>query len=246
MNQKPSAKAAIRSLLGAALLSFGIHSATAATFSTINIAPLANDQLDQIQPGYPTGLPVILGGVPFHIEPDGPNIYNSNLDAAFGSGTVSVEIPIGLAGVTALHTLINTGWGQPGPESFASVTFTFSDATTIVHELIGGVDVRDHFGGEWTNTIGGATTNVFSTVLNGHAGLGEYRIDKQRFDLSAYSDKTLVSITLADFGGYEFQRAYLFGVTVESVPEPPSIVSAALALGALTALAYWRRAAATC
>lgn len=227
------------------LTTCGAH---AGTFSTIDLSPIANDSLALLQPVYPTGLPVILGGVPFQIEPVGNNIYNADIAAGGGPGTVSVDIPINLSGVAAVHTLINTGWGQPGPDSLASLTFHFADSSSIVYPLIGGVDIRDHFNGEWTNTIGGSTTNVFSTVLNGHAGLGEYRIDKQYFDLSLFSSKTLTSVTLTDSGSFEFQRAYLFGLTVEAVPEPSGAALAALAAGILATwqVAQRRRCPTSC
>lgn len=214
--------------------------ANASVYTSIDLAGVANDQLSEIQPGYPTGLPVLLGGVPFHISPTGDNIFNSNVAAGQGPGAVSLDLPINLAGVSSVHTLINTGWGQPGPDAFASLTFNFTDSTTLVQTLIGGVDIRDHFQGEWTNTISGTTTNVFSTVLNGHAGVGEYRIDKQYFDLTAFSDKTLASITLTDSGDFELQRTYLFGLTVETVPEPSSIGLAVVAAVILLARRKFR------
>src|SRR5690349_8754299 len=64
------------------------------------------------------------GGIPFSI-PAGPNNYWSSATAAnFGAGTVSLVIPVGVFGVTSAFTLMNSVWGQPGPDSYVTVTFT--------------------------------------------------------------------------------------------------------------------------
>lgn len=71
------------------------------------------------------------GGVPFSI-PTGPNNYwNAGAAADFGSGTVRITIPVGIAGVTSAFTLLNTMWGQPGPEAYISVTCWRDLFTTI-------------------------------------------------------------------------------------------------------------------
>ena len=63
--------------------------------------------------------------------------------------------------------------------------------------LVGNQDIRDHFSGEFTNSINGVTTqNVFTLAEDGHAGPGDYRIDKQFFDLSAFAAKTCVRTPL--------------------------------------------------
>lgn len=212
--------------------------AIAGTFQTISLAGVANDQLAFVfapDTTYPMGEPTLLGGVPFDIPSSGDNIYNANYAASQGPGTVSLNVPIHLSGVIGVHTLINTGWGQIGPQSLLTVAFTFSDSTVLEKALIGNQDIRDHFGGDWTNSINGTSTiNVYSTIQDGHAGFGEYRIDKQFFDLSAFENKTLTSISLVDSGDYQVQRAYLFGMTVEVVPEPSSVMLAAC--GALALL----------
>jgi hypothetical protein len=176
----------------------------ASNFTTISLAGVANDQLGLLfSPStYPTGLPTTLGGVPFDIPASGNNIFNSDIAANHGSGRVTVSLPVNLSGVIAVDTLIDTGWGQTGPTSLASLTFTFSDASTFVEPLIGNQDIRDHFSGAFTNSINDTTTvNVFTVHEDGHAGAGDYRIDKQFIDLSTFANKTLDIRHVDGYGG---------------------------------------------
>jgi hypothetical protein len=58
------------------------------------------------------------GGVPFAI-PAGPNNYwNGGVAANCGSGTVSLSVPVGVSGVTSAFTLLNSMWGQAGPNAY--------------------------------------------------------------------------------------------------------------------------------
>jgi hypothetical protein len=84
------------------------------------------------------------GGVPFGI-PTGPNNYwNGAAAANFGSGVVSLTIPVGVYGVTSAFTLLNTFWGWPGPTAYLYVTFKGSNGTTVTAPLVGDVNVRDY------------------------------------------------------------------------------------------------------
>ncbi len=92
---------------------------------------------------FPTGLQNF-GGVPFAI-PTGPNNYWAGGAAAdFGAGTVRLTIPIGQSGVTSVFTLINTMWGEPGPDAYLYVTFTWSNGAAATQPLVGDVNVRNY------------------------------------------------------------------------------------------------------
>lgn len=211
--------------------------ASASSFTSINLSGIANDQLGLLNSAFPTGQPITLGGVPFDIAGAGNNIYNSDIAASHGPGSVVVSLPIGIPGVAGVHTLINTGWGQAGPRALADLTFSFTDATFVTVPLVGNQNIRDHFGGVFTNNIQDASTvNVFSIFNDGHAGPGEYRMDKQFFDLSAFASKTLASVTLTDNGAHEVQRTYLFGLTVQAVPEPSTL---GLCIASMVVIAFF-------
>jgi PEP-CTERM motif len=210
-------------------------------FTSIDLSGVANERLQIRNANYPTGQGVLLGGVPFDI-PVGRNTWQAANAAGGGPGVVSLTLPIGLDGVTGVHTLINTLWGTPVLPALATLRFTFDDGTVFLKQLVGGVDVRDYYQNTFTNTINNTTTvRVFFTDSDGIAGPNRYRLDKQFIDLSAFSDKTLVSLTLVDRGNQNVQRIFLAGLTVEqAVPEPSTLIL--IVVGAVGGLVRrWRR-----
>src|ERR1022692_267985 len=127
---------------------------------------------------YPTGNQNF-GGIPFAI-PIGPNNYWEGAAAAnFGSGTVSLTIPIGVPGVTSVFTLLNSMWGHAGPQAYLFVTFNGSNGATATQPLVGNVNVRDYNNDGNTNTI-----NNTATVQVWDNGLGQ-RLDRQEYILPA-------------------------------------------------------------
>jgi hypothetical protein len=150
---------------------------------------------------------VVLGGIPFSIPASGNNLWNS--DDVSGQWPHILEISAGIYGATDVYTLINTAWGQKGPNSWASIDFIGSGGATYHADLIGNVDIRDYNQHIWTNSINGTSTiNVFDN------GTGQ-RFDMQRFVLpQQFKTQTLNSIRLTDSGGHEFQAIVLTGVTV--------------------------------
>jgi hypothetical protein len=135
------------------------------------------------------------GGVPFMI-PAGPNNYwNGAAAADFGAGTVHVTVPIGLAGVTSVFTLINTFWGEPGPDAYLSITFKWRNGATRAEQLVGDVNVRDYNNDGNTNSINNTTT-----VQVWDNGLGQ-RLDRQEYLIPLdLVNEVLESVTLTDTG----------------------------------------------
>jgi hypothetical protein len=162
---------------------------------------------------------LVLGGVPFAIQQNGLNGWNSFKSA--GPNPRSLDLVVGVPDVTAVYTLINTYWGTPGPTSYATIEFFGSAGAYYERELIGGVDIRDYNSespatAAWTQTINGSTTKE---VLNYNSfGLGQ-RLDMQTFTLpTSFQGQALESIRLTDTGGDTmFQRLILSGVSVAAV-----------------------------
>ena len=191
--------------------------ARADEFTSVSIAQYVNANLQAGNSAYPTGSPVILAGVPFDI----PAEVNNYIETSSIGGTVVLTFPIGLSNVAGVHTLINTYWGQGGPGALASLTFDFDDGSTLVKSLVGNVDIRDFYQNVFTNVINGTTTvNAVTTDNDGAAGTNLYRLDKQFVDLSAFGDRTLLSMTLTDWGSNGVQRTFLVGITVQTVGIP--------------------------
>ena len=161
---------------------------------------------------YPTGNQNF-GGIPFAI-PIGPNNYWEGAAAAnFGSGTVSLTIPIGVPGVTSVFTLLNSMWGHAGPQAYLFVTFNGSNGATATQPLVGNVNVRDYNNDGNTNTI-----NNTATVQVWDNGLGQ-RLDRQEYILpAAFASQVLTSVTITDTGnqGQGNSRAVFSAITVST------------------------------
>ncbi len=165
---------------------------------------------------FPTGARNF-GGVPFAI-PTGPNNYWLGAAAAdFGPGTVSLTIPVGVSGVTSVFTLLNTMWGQFGPQAFLFVTFKGSSGVSATMPLVGNVNVRDY-----NNDGGDNSINNTSTVQAWTNGLGQ-RLDRQEYILpAAFASQVLTSVTITDTGNQPPallpSRAIFSALTVSTCP----------------------------
>jgi hypothetical protein len=208
------------------ILCVGTGLAHAAT-KTINIASLAdNTWCGQITSQYncstfPFGAKHY-NGIPFLIPGNKKGTASNAWFAAFaangGSGTVSVTVPVNVAKVKTVYTLMNTIWGS-SQSGLLSITFTGSDGATWTFDPIGGVNVRDYNNGNYTNSCicqlpGGAGQ---SATINAWVNGDGQRLDEQIYELpAAFATQTLVSITITDSGGENMQRSFLAAVTVST------------------------------
>lgn len=206
-----------------------------AAFQVIDIDAYRNGGRDNSLLANGGTLPIgnqTFGGVPFDMG-GGPNLsdpwaYYAHLDAGSGPGTVVEAFDINAFGVTNVYTLMSTFWGQPGPNSYISVTFNGSAGATATFNLVGNVDIRDYnFNPTWTTTINGTTT---TEVFNNGSG---QRVDRQQFALpAAFASQTLTQMIITDTGQPNFQRMFMTGLTVEVVPAPAGLALLGMGLAA--------------
>ncbi|MFY9676095.1 MAG: hypothetical protein WCB53_04865 [Terriglobales bacterium] len=136
-----------------------------------------------------------------------------------GSGTVSITIPVNVAKVKTVYTLMNTEWGST-ESGLITITFTGSAGATWTFSLTGGVNVRDYNNGSYTDTCicqlpGGVGQS--GTINAWTNSAGAQRLDEQIYELpSAFATQTLQSITITDSGSELVQRAILAAVTVST------------------------------
>jgi hypothetical protein len=157
---------------------------------------------------YPLGNATYFG-VPFFLGPTTGN--NSVLFS--GTNPVVTDIPIVRAGVQRVRTLLNTAWGQPGPNSYLRIEFHGTDGSLYAVNLIGGQHIRDH-GPAFTQTFDPnpptCTRNVWTSTG------GSVRADMQTFALPAsIRSNGLSFIRFIDTGATNFQRGFLFAITLD-------------------------------
>jgi hypothetical protein len=172
---------------------------------------------------YPTGSPVVLGGIPFDI-PSNPNQNTWDSIVGEATGPKTLTIPVNRANVREVHTLFNCSWGSSG-QQLTTLDFYWSGQTVDRKVLTAGVDIRDWWNGIYVNTISSPTIQVYS-------GTGApdphhpTRVDKQIFTFShpSYAGKTLEKIVVTDIGATDLYRAFLYGLTIGISPHAgPSV-----------------------
>ena len=139
----------------------------------------------------------------------------------------SIVIPVNVADVSNVYTLVNAYDPNPGVQ-LASVEFVGSAGATLTVPLIGGSTIRDFLLGGYTNTLNNTTSGVTAlnafTVQNVQGGggssdvntgiVGTYHIDEQDFTLGpAFATQTLQSIVFTDSSNGSVP--ILLGVTVQ-------------------------------
>ncbi|MGC2245081.1 MAG: hypothetical protein WA609_00635 [Terriglobales bacterium] len=143
----------------------------------------------------------------------------ASVAAGQGSGTVSITIPVNVAKVKTVYTLMNTEWGST-QSGLITITFTGSEGATWTFDPVGNVNIRDYNNGGYTNTcicqLPGAVGQ--SATINAWTNsAGQQRLDEQVYELpAAFATQTLESITITDSGGENIQRAILTAVTVST------------------------------
>lgn len=215
------------------VLALSIPASCQVSYVPLNLSAYSNFRLQDGDPAFPCGS-VVLGGVPFSIPSLGNNEWSSQ--RAAGSNPRTLEVTLDLYSVVEVQTIMNTAWGQPGPNCYCWLEFIGSGGAYFRKDLIGNDDVRDYRDSAWTNNVNGITTvNVWS-------GGDRHRLDKQTITLpDEFRTQTLTRVRLTDIGADDFQRIGLYGLTVGVVPEPSTILALAFALTTLTGTMMRRR-----
>jgi hypothetical protein len=158
--------------------------------------------------GAPSG-PRLLGGLPFVLHQGKPHVWKADVAAAGAPRPVTLEITVGRPSISRVYFLLNTEWGQPGPQSYLSLEFAGDKGARSIKQLVGGVDVRDYHRGVYVNSINGTTSRLAYQTTDAEG------IDMVEVDLPPeFHSQTLLKIVLHDTGRHGFQRAILRAVTV--------------------------------
>jgi hypothetical protein len=139
------------------------------------------------------------------------NAWFSSVAAGNGAGTVSVTIQTNVMNAVSAQTLMNTLWGQSGV-SYDSITFNFGAAGSLTDTLTGNNTLRDYNKWVWTNSVVAPTTVGWTDTSQ--------RLDEQSFSFGSYAGDELTSVTLTDSGNYDFSRAFLAALTIDTGGDP--------------------------
>lgn len=214
--------------------------------------------------GFPFSSNTFLGNVPFEQTGASGEVWNANFlsnGSSQSTGTQTLTLNTNVADARGFYSIINTWWGASGPTSYASITFNFSDSSTMTSNLVGNVDIRDfNYTGFYTTNINGTSTrNVYLRTAGTYPN--PYALDRQWFDFGVNSGKTLTSVVFTDTGAANLQRMLVSGATVQSgqsgqitgpaigpggqpinaVPEPGQIAASLTLLGGIGGYVFLKR-----
>jgi hypothetical protein len=241
MRQEEPAMSSIKvlALCATVLATFLNASRAVAEFVPLSLASQVNSRLqDNVwgSIGMPASLlelsgTTVLAGVPFDIPVNGNNYWHSyqpppgasianpldDNQPRVLSLTTNVENP------ARVYTLINTYWGEPGPNSYAKLEFFGTGGAYAELELVGGTHMRDFNSNIWENQ---SPNSINVLQWSGWHGYPTQRLDRQEIELPfTFHSETLTEIRLTDTGGWDRfdvptntsvqQRVFLAGITVQ-------------------------------
>jgi len=159
---------------------------------------------------------------------DGPCNFYDGFGSA-GSG-MSITIKTSVKNPVYAYTLMNA-YSPPSGVQLATIEFFGARGATVTFPLIAGEDIRDFYDGQYANDLTNGVTGVFARNVfvcvdpakclgaggtgDVHTGrTGKYRVDEQRFTLSALDGETLTKIVLTDTN--DGSSPILLGLTIKN------------------------------
>lgn len=175
----------------------------------------------------------VWNGVPFELVEDA-----SGNKVFWDANPAGLDIQVGVFGAVDAYTIINTSNGAAGA-TVGSVEFFGSDSGYQKVDLVQGVNVRDHYHGQFNNVIDGRNAMV-AWDPDARGSL----LDMQVYHLSPdFADETLVAMRFNSHGSPGIAGLpFLAAATVAAIPEPRSQLLFVAGIG----LVAWRLRAVAC
>jgi hypothetical protein len=179
----------------------------------IDLSSFVNSDLTGYTGGsnYPQhGGPLTVDGISFDLATIGPEQDTAVIQT---NGPQDFSIPVEVLGATSVNVLVNSAFGSCGAD-VGEIDFTGSSGT-YSYKLTEGVNVRDHFNGQFCNSAGGITGTA-------SFGGGADRLDLLSITLPlSFSGQTLESIDFKGFGNGQLGEPFLAGATIVNPADPP-------------------------
>jgi len=226
-------------LVVASVVGLGIIAgAQAGPFTPVDFSQFYNFN-PQSQYGFPSGAQSF-AGVPFQMTVD-QNGNDSWQSVFMPCNLCSITVPVGVAGVATIYTLLSTWWGEAGTLG-GTVTANGSAGDHFTYKLIAGDNIRTYpiLTNQGIGNIRDYNPNAFTSDFLGDPSAQQVflnccgqRVDMQTIALpDVFAGETLDSITFTTINVPSYWTEFLQGITVEA-PEPGTLTLFGVGLAAL-------------
>lgn len=176
----------------------------------VDLSGFVNSDLTTYTGGsnYPQhGGSITLDAIPFELATIGPEQDTAVIQT---NGAQDFSIPVEVFGATSVDVLVNSAFGSCGTD-VGEIDFVGSSGT-YTYTLTEGVNVRDHFNGQFCNSAGDITDT---------ASFGSDRLDLLSITLPlSFSGQTLESIDFIGFGKGQLGEPFLAAATIVTPADP--------------------------
>ena len=138
-------------IMAAALMSCAVAHAQ---YTSIDLSPYTDYQSGEQTQGYNYPGPnysYSINGVPFTSSYFGGYSQEGLIYLGPSTGVYSADIAVDETGIQSIYTEINSAYGATGTQP-GTVTLVGS-AASVTYDLVEGENIRDHYYGEFTNTV---------------------------------------------------------------------------------------------
>jgi hypothetical protein len=229
------------------LLVSAIAGANAAQYQIVSINGIANRTLTEFYQSPPTGL-LVFNSIPFYISPQGPNVLFTE-DGGTGSGGPTTGSLSGNLGTSNLVYVLITGTatGNYSGQQMGNIEITHLDSTVENCPLVVGYNIQDWVAVPGLQEVITTTSPNVSTVWTGvsQAGWNYSPALIDMLSIPVNSSSPITGIVINDNSQQLLNNPspglFVYGLTLETVPEPSSILALLCGIGGMAGMVLRRK-----